>query len=333
MSSMPTISVAGKPVGRMGYGLMQLTWGHDIPSQETSLAAMKAAADSGATCWSSATFYGPHENPYANLELIATFFAKYPEYKSKIVLVVKGGMDLATLSPKGNDVDFVRGEVLKTKEILGDKEIDVFSLARLPDGPVESTFEGLVTLQKEGLFNAIGVSEMGVKSLEKAIKVTPIAVNEIEVSLFSYEADIRATVAWCTKNRVPIFAYSPLGAGLLTRTYKSPDDIPKDSVKAMFPRFQGEAFYENLKLVDILDGFAEKRGVKTSQLALAWVLGLSDIAIPIPGSSKADRVRENNESTQITLTPEEYAEINKILDGFEVKGDRYPPFIMAHVMK
>ncbi|WVQ83796.1 hypothetical protein IAT38_005940 [Cryptococcus sp. DSM 104549] len=333
-SPIPTITVAGKTVGRIGYGLMQLTTVPNPPSQEQAFEAMKAAADSGATCWSSAAFYGPlGGNKLLNIELIAAFFDKYPEYKDKIVLVVKGGISSTTFAPCGDDLNFLRDEILEVKKILGDKEIDVFSLARLPGAPVDEVFKGLVTLQKEGFFNAIGASEMGAASLEIASKVTPIAVNEIEVSLFSYEGQIRDTVKWCNANRVPVFAYSPLGGGMLTRKYKTPADIPKGDLRSMFPRWQNEAFFENLKLVDVLDEVAAKRGVKTSQLALAWVIGLSDMTIPIPGSSNAERVRENAEATTITLTAEENEKINKILDAFPIQGDRYPAPGMAHLMK
>ncbi|WWC69965.1 uncharacterized protein I206_103909 [Kwoniella pini CBS 10737] len=330
MSSIPQVQVAGHSVGRMGYGLMQLTWNPKPPAEEDSFKAMKAAADAGATCWSTATFYGPD---FANIRLIANFFKAYPEYKEKIVLVVKGGTEYTTLAPKGNDIDFLRSDIAKTQEILGDKKIDVYSLARLPEGTVEEVFEILEKLRKEGLFTAVGASEMGVASLEKAQKITPIAIIEIEVSLFSFEPAIQEVVKWSKSNKVPIFAYSPLGRGFLTRTYKSPEDIPEGDFKKMVPRFQGEAFYQNLKLVDKLDEIASKKGVNTSQLALAWIIGLSDYTIPIPGSSNPKRAVENTQAASITLTDEENKTISDILSTFEVQGTRYPGAAMGHLMK
>lgn len=96
------------------------------------------------------------------------------------------------------------------------------------------------------------------------------------MSLWSYEQDIKDDVAWSAKHKVPILAYSPLGRGFLTRTYKSPEDIPEGSSLKHCPRFEGDAFYQNLKIVDQLDALAEKKGVQPSELALAWVIGLSD---------------------------------------------------------
>ncbi|WVQ82412.1 hypothetical protein IAT38_004540 [Cryptococcus sp. DSM 104549] len=335
MSSHPTVTVAGREVGRIGYGLMQLTWNPQAPSEEVSFAAMKAAADAGSTCWSSAAFYGNPGDNFANIRLLGKFFTKYPEYKDKIVLVVKGGNDYKTLHPKGTDLDFVRQELKNMHDLLAGKSIDVFSLARLPtDLPVEDVFKGLVTLQKEGLFGAIGASELGAESLEKASKVAPIAINEIEISLFTYDDPaIKAAVAWADKTHTPTFAYSPLGRGFLTRQWKTPEDIPEGAFQRFVPRFQGEAFYENLKLVDRLDEIAAKKGVTASQVALAWIVELSPYTIPIPGSSKPDRVNENVSSVNIKLTPEELKSINDFLESFEVKGTRYPAQAMGHLMK
>lgn len=103
----------------------------------------------------------------------------------------------------------------------------------------------------------------------------PIKVVEIEVSLWSWEKDIQETVAYCKSNSIPVFAYSPLGRGFISRTWKTPEDVPKGSFQSTLPRFQGEAFYENLKLVDQLDELAEAKGLKTTQLALAWITHLS----------------------------------------------------------
>ncbi|WVQ75581.1 hypothetical protein IAR50_005208 [Cryptococcus sp. DSM 104548] len=318
-----TISVAGHQVGRMGYGLMQLTLLKAIPD-ELTFEAMKTAVDNGSNCWSSATFYGPHEDRFSNLKLLRRFFDNYPEYENKVVLVLKGGVKFTTTGPVpvGDDLEYLRNELKVSKDILGTKTVDVFSLARLPNIPVEDAFKGLATLQEEGWFNAIAGSEMSAASLEKASKITPIAVNEIEVSLISYDPSIRAAIAWHEANKVPFFAYSPLGRGLLTRIFKSPEDAA-GAAAAYSPRMQGDAFYANNKLVDLVEEIAEKKGIKVGELALAWVYWISDYAIPIPGSTKPDRVVENIKTAGIKLTSEEFEALQKIIDTFEVQGDRY----------
>lgn len=164
---------------------------------------------------------------------------------------------------------------------------------------------------------------------------------------------------------MPILCYSPLGRyvqpfhpvlpslthsrGFITRKWKSPEDIPEGSFQRMVPRFQGQAFYDNLKLVDELDRLAKEKGLETSQLALAWVVSLSPYVsisslrsiqgndvdsvqnIPIPGSSNATRVKQNTEAANVKLTDDDLKVINEILGKFEVTGDRYPGPAMAQL--
>ncbi|ODN74525.1 hypothetical protein L202_06898 [Cryptococcus amylolentus CBS 6039] len=270
------INVAGHQVGRVGYGLMQLTLFDAIPD-ELAFKVMKTAVDNGSNCWSSATFYGPPQDPYANIKILRRFFDKYPELKDKVVLVLKGGLQITAngQEARGSDVGYLREKLKTFKDILGDKTIDVFSLARLPDTPVEDVFKGLVSLQKEGWFNAIAGSEMSAASLEKASKITPIALNEIEVSFMSYEASIRDAIAWSDANKVPFFAYSPLGRGLLSRRFKTAADAV-GAAASYSPWLQGDAFNANIKLVDLVEEIAANKGVKVGELALAWVVGISD---------------------------------------------------------
>ena len=153
-----------------------------------------------------------------------------------------------------------------------------------------------MTLRDEGWFDHIGTSETSKETMEEFEKVSrgselstrpfphpacahqqhfPVAMAEIEVSLWSYEAPMRAVVEYCAEKKIPVFCYSPLGRGFLSRKWKTPEDIPKGSFQARSPRFQGEAFYDNLKLVDQLDELAAKKGVQTTQLALSWIMSLS----------------------------------------------------------
>nr|XP_031860799.1 uncharacterized protein CI109_003843 [Kwoniella shandongensis]KAA5527871.1 hypothetical protein CI109_003843 [Kwoniella shandongensis] len=331
MSIIPTLKIAGKNVGRVGYGLMQLTWADQPPSQEVSFAAMKAAVDAGANCWSSATIYGPDN---ANVRLIAAFLKKYPEYKEKVVLVIKGCHDQGAWLPKGGDIDFVRRELKELKEILGDKKIDVYLPARLdPNASVEKVFQNMVTLQKEGHFTAIGAGEINAESLERAAKVAPISLVENELSLFTQDEPIRKVLDWSTKNQIPYFAYSPLGHGFLAGRWKSIEDLPENSRLKSFPWFQGEAFENNVKLVERLDVIAKKKGVTTSQLALAWITQLSPYTLPIPASTKPDRVRANTESVNIKFTPEELDEINTFVANNKAVGDRYPKHLLPFLMQ
>ncbi|CAD6566910.1 MAG: hypothetical protein TREMPRED_003114 [Tremellales sp. Tagirdzhanova-0007] len=326
--SIPQVQLAGKTVGQMGFGLMQLTWNPSPPPEEQSLAAMKTAADAGATAWSTAGFYGNPGDGQSNLKLIRKFFDKYPQYRDKIVLVVKGTMD-EKIHVRADDIEWCRNELKVIREILGpEKDIDVYSPSRLPPNCSDATkvqiFKNMATLQKEGLFKAVGASELSAATLEMVSKVVPIAVVEIEVSLWSYEQEIQDVIKWSKQHQVPVFCYSPLGRGFLSRKWSRPEDIPDGNFQKYLPRFQGEAFYENLKLVDSLDQLSKEKGMKTTQMALAWVTNLSPYQnIPIPGSSNSERILENVESSKVKFSKEDHESIDKVLSSFSFNGGRY----------
>ncbi|KIY36384.1 pyridoxal reductase [Cryptococcus gattii E566] len=290
----PTTLVVGKTVSRLG-----------------------TAVDSGANCWSTATFYGPASDPTANLKLIRAFFDKYPEYISKVVLIVKGGLDVKTWSPvKGDDISFFRNEIEQVKAILGDKELDVYCLARLSETAVEIIFTNMAQFIKEGSVKAIGVSEMSAASLEKAHKLTRSTRFAPSLSMrlkspYSHTSPRSATP-------------SPGAPPILSRSWLIPPLGKANS--------RGQAFYENQKLVDQVEEIAKKKGVTTGQLALAWILAQSEFAIPIPGSTNVGRIRENVSAINVKLDSEELEALNKLASAFEVQGARYPEAFQKYLV-
>jgi pyridoxine 4-dehydrogenase len=164
-----------------------------------------------------------------------------------------------------------RALLARAQALLG-VPIDVYLPARIvPSADPVAYFAPFDALRKEGHFTALGASEVQASTLASLSTVYTIAVAEIEISLWSWEQSIRDVVAWSTRTHTPVYAYSPLGRGFLTRTWKTPEDIPAGSFQAHSPRFQGENFYHNLALVDALDAIAARRGMSTAQLAIAWV--------------------------------------------------------------
>lgn len=176
----------------------------------------------------------------------------------------------------------------KTQELLGDVNIDVYLPARLlPTADPVEYMANFDALRKEGLFGALGVSEVSAKTLRSLAAKYEIAVVEIEVSLWSYDQDIQDVIRWSTESGVPVYAYSPLGRGFITRTWKTPEDIPEGSFQKYSPRFQGDAFYHNLELVDKLDEMAAKKNLTTAQLAIAWVCSRGPNVSPSPLSGSS----------------------------------------------
>jgi aryl-alcohol dehydrogenase-like predicted oxidoreductase len=168
---------------------------------------------------------------------------------------------------------------------LGVDKIDLYYCHRVDmKTPIEETVAAMAELVKAGKIGAIGLSEISAKTLRRAYKVHPIAALQIEYSPFaldieSPQIDLLST---CRELGVTVIAYSPLGRGFLTGQIKSPDDFEDNDFRKHAPRFSKENFPLNLKLVDSLDSLAKKKGCKTGQLALAWLLEQGEDIIPIP---------------------------------------------------
>jgi len=192
--------------------------------------------------------------------------------------------------------------------------------------PVEKTVEAMAELKKEGKIKYLGLSECSSNSLRRAHKVHPISAVQIEYSPFSLdietpEIDLLRT---CRELGVAIVCYSPIGRGMITGTLRSPKDFEEGDFRKFAPRFSEENFDKNLELVDHIGAIAKKKGVTASQLTLAWILAQGDDFIPIPGTTRIDRLEENLGAMKITLTQEEEKEFRDACEKATVSGGRYP---------
>ncbi|KAM0811985.1 putative NADP-dependent oxidoreductase domain-containing protein [Seiridium cardinale] len=302
---MAAASRVPKPDMPTGFGLMGMTWRPTSTPDEQAFAAMKAAIAKGATLWSSSEFYGMPE-PTEGLGLLRRYFEAYPEDASKVTLFVKGCSDLTTLYPKNSRAG-VRESIENTIKVLGNtKKIDIFGPARGdPSVPLEETIGTLKEL---------------------ANSIFPLSLVEVEFSLWSTDILTNGVAETTKKLGIPIAAYAPLGRGFLTGQLKSAEDIPEGDIRRYFDRFQPENFSKNLELLSQVKSVASSKGVTPAQLALAWVRvhSKSDkagVIIPIPGATAAPRVEEN--TTAVSLTKEEKANLDEILSSFTVQGGRY----------
>ncbi|TFK84623.1 aldo/keto reductase [Polyporus arcularius HHB13444] len=329
MTVVKTAKIGDVTVGRIGHGLMMMTWrdpNFPLPDEE-AFEAIKAGVDAmpeGVKIFlNSGEFYGPDAST-ANLELLSRFYAKYPEYAQKTFLSVKGGTKANSLVPDGSPENLRRSVDTINEKLGGIKKMDLFECARVPsDVPIEEVIKTLTGLKEEGKFSYIGMSECSAATLRKAHSVHPIAAVEIEVSLWSYEEETKKVIATAKELGITVAAYSPLGRGFLTGTIKSPKDLPAGDMRHRFTRFQEDVFNHNMALVEGVKAIAEKKGVTPGQLALAWVTSLGDHVVPIPGSSNKKRNLENIAAGEIELTAAEIAEVNAILAKTPVKGGRY----------
>ncbi|KAG6333125.1 hypothetical protein ID866_5965 [Astraeus odoratus] len=314
-------------VGKVAHGLMLMTWKEVPVPDEQCFEAIKAGIDAlppGVKMFlNGGEFYG-HNLSTTNLELIARFFEKYPEYADRAFLSIKGGLERGGLQPDGSPANLRKSVETINEKLRGKKRLDLFQSARIdPNVPIEESIAALAELKKEGKLDHIGMSECSAASLRRGNAVHPISIVEIEISPWSYEEETKKVIATAKELGIAVAGYSPLGRGFLTGQIKRPEDIPAGDFRRNLPRFQEDAMRHNFAIVDALSELAKKKNVSPAQLSIAWVGALGPHVIPLPGSSHAKRTLENCGGGNIELTAEEIEEINKVVESVGVAGGRY----------
>jgi len=181
----------------------------------------------------------------------------------------------------------------------------------------------MAELVRQGKVRYLGLSEAAPATIRRAHAVHPIAALQTEYSLWSRDPEdaILPTIRELGIGFVP---YSPLGRGFLTGRIRSIDDLAPDDYRRNSPRFQGENFAKNLRLLDEVNAIAREKGCTASQLALAWVLAQGNDVVPIPGTKRRKYLEENVAAAGVRLTREELARIDRALPRGAAAGMRYP---------
>lgn len=311
----------GPLVSALGLGCMGMsdfyTTGQD---EKASLATLERALELGVTLLDTADMYGPHTNE----ELLGRFLKGR---RDNVFLATKFGIVRDASNPQARGTnghpDYVRQSVEGSLKRLGTDVIDLYYQHRPdPAVPVEETIGALADLVREGKIRYIGLSEVSVSILERAHSVHPITALQTEYSLWSrdVEADILPA---CERLGIGFVPYSPLGRGFLTGQIRSIDDLDADDYRRDSPRFQGENFAKNLQLAERIAELAQEKGIKPSQLALAWVLSRGDNMVPIPGTKHRHYLEENIAALDVSLSEAEIAAIEAVFPFRAAAGERY----------
>jgi aryl-alcohol dehydrogenase-like predicted oxidoreductase len=318
------LGTGGPLVGIQGLGCMGMSEFYGDTDEAAARAALDAALGAGVTLLDTADAYGSG----ANEEFISPFVRAH---RDEITLATKFALVRKADDPhyRGirNDRAYVREAVEGSLRRLGVDVIDLYYMHRRdPSVPFEESVGAMAELVEEGKVRHLGLSEVTGAELREAHAVHPIAAVQSEWSLFSRDVEI-SLVGAAAELGVAVVPYSPLGRGFLTGAFQdAAADLPGGDFRQFQPRFTGENAKRNADLLDPVRKAAKAHNATLGQIALAWVHQRAQVhgltVVPIPGTRKADRVRENTAATRITLNDVELEWLEPIAG--QVAGDRYP---------
>ena len=314
-------------VSALGLGCMSMSFAYGpAGDKDAMIALIRKAVELGVTFFDTAEVYGP----FANEELLGEALAPF---KDKVVIATKFGFDLdpATAQRTGgvnSRPEHIKAVAVASLKRLGVDAIDLFYQHRVdPNVPIEDVAGAVKELIAEGKVKHFGLSEPGIQTIRRAHAIQPVTAVQSEYSLWwrEPEAELLPTLEELGIGFVP---FSPLGAGFLTGKMDENTRFDSSDFRSQVPRFSPEALKANVALVALVREVAESKGVTPAQIALAWLLAKAPWIVPIPGTTKLNRLEENLGATAVQLTSDDLQWIEAAASGLHLEGARLPEYAL-----
>jgi aryl-alcohol dehydrogenase-like predicted oxidoreductase len=318
---------SGLEVSAIGLGCMGMSFGYGpAADKQEMISLLRFAIERGVTFFDTAEVYGP----YTNEELVGEALAPF---RGQVVIATKFGFELdPKFDPRGmhgspslnSRPEHIKQVAQGSLTRLRVDAIDLFYQHRVdPDVPIEDVAGAVKELIQRGKVKHFGLSEAGAQTIRRAHAVQPVAAVQSEYSLWwrHPEADVLPTLEELGIGFVP---YSPLGKGFLTGRMNENTRFDSSDFRNILPRFTPEALKANQVLIDLLGAMAERKKATPAQIALAWLLAQKPWIVPIPGTTKLDRLNENIGAAAVELTPDDLRDIDAAASKITVQGARYP---------
>jgi aryl-alcohol dehydrogenase-like predicted oxidoreductase len=318
---------SGLEVSTLGLGCMGMSFSYGPPKDKQEMTALIGkAVERGITFFDTAEVYGP----FTNEELVGEALAPF---RKQVVIATKFGFDLnPNFDPRGmkgapglnSRPEHIKQAVEGSLKRLKVETIDLLYQHRVdPNVPIEDVAGAVKELIHQGKVKHFGLSEAGVQTIRRAHAVQPLTVLQSEYSLWTRtpEKEVIPTLEELGIGFVP---YSPLGKGFLTGKMDEKTTFDSSDFRSTLPRFTPEALKANQALIDLLGKIGKRKKATPAQIALAWLLTQKPWIVPIPGTTKLERLDENIGAVYVELTPNDLREIESASSKIAVQGARYP---------
>jgi aryl-alcohol dehydrogenase-like predicted oxidoreductase len=304
---------------------MGMSWSYSpIPDRKEMILLLRAAAERGVTFFDTAEVYGP----FANEELLGEALAPF---RGKVAIATKFGWapaieDEARWSRLDSSPEHIRKAAEGSLRRLGVETIDLYYQHRVdPEVPIEDVAGAVKDLIHQGKVKHFGLSEAAAKTIRRAHAEQPVSAVQSEYSLW-YRAPEQEVLPTLEELGIGFVPFSPLGKGFLTGRIAADTKFDSTDFRSSVPRFDPENRRANLALVDLLRVFADRAGATPAQLAIAWLLARKPWIVPIPGTTKLDRLEENLGSLDLELTAGDQRALDEASSSIVIQGARYPEF-------